>query len=99
MVVALPQLFFLRLGDIAPQQPLFYGGGILDNPTVPKVIDYIGYMVGAKWPVIIVALILASWFQWRFFLALCSLFLLTFTRFEHQNIGRLQFCQYLDDHG
>ena len=34
-------------------------------------------MVGAKWPVIIVALILASWVQWRFFLALCSLFLLT----------------------
>ena len=28
MVVALPQLFFLRLGGIAPQQPLFYGGGI-----------------------------------------------------------------------
>ena len=77
MVVALPQLFFLRLGGIAPEQPLFHGGGILNNPTVPKVIAYIGYMVGAKWPVIIVALILASWVQWRFFLALCSLFLLT----------------------
>ncbi len=77
MVVALPQLFFLRLGGIAPQQPLFHGGGILNNSTVPKVIAYIGSMVGAKWPVIIVALILASWVQWRFFLALCSLFLLT----------------------
>ncbi|HXM29279.1 MAG TPA: 6-bladed beta-propeller, partial [Chthoniobacterales bacterium] len=77
MVVGLPQLFFLRSGGIAPQQPLFQQGGILNDPTVTRVIAYVGSMVGTKWPVIIVALILASWVQWRFFLALCSLFLLT----------------------
>ena len=77
MMVGLPQLFFLRSGGIASQQSLFHGGGILNNPTVAKVIAYVGSMVGTKWPVIIVALILASWVQWRFFLALCSLFLLT----------------------
>jgi len=77
MVVGLPQLFFLRSGGIAPQQPLFQQGGILNDPTVTKVIAYVGSMVGTKWPVIIVALILASWVQRRFFLALCSLFLLT----------------------
>ena len=77
MVVALPQLFFLRSGGIAPQQPLFHGGGILNHAIVTKGIADIGLMVGAKWPVIIFALILASSFQWRFFVALCSLFLLT----------------------
>ncbi len=35
--------------------------------------------MGAKWPVIILALILASWIHWRFFIALCSLFLLAFS--------------------
>ncbi len=77
MVVGLPQLFFLQSGGIAPQQPLFQQGGILNDPTVTKVIAYVGSMVGTKWPVIIVALILASWVQWRFFLALCSLFQVT----------------------
>ena len=76
MVVALPQVFLTRSGDIAPEQSLFHGAGILSIPAVTKVIAYIGSMVGAKWPVIIVALILASSFQRRFFVALGSLFLL-----------------------
>jgi sugar lactone lactonase YvrE len=74
IVVGLPQLFFLRLGGIA-QQPLFHGGGILDRFTFTKLIAYIGPMVSAKWAVTIIALVFASWFQWRFFVALCSLLL------------------------
>ena len=78
-VVALLQLFFLRLGEIGPrQQPLLHSGDILRNPILTKVIGYIVFTVGAKWPVIILALILASWFHRRFFIALCSLLLLTF---------------------
>ena len=75
-VVALPQLFFLRSGGIAPQQPLFHRAGILNHAIVTKGITDIALLVGAKWPAIILALILASWVPWRFFLALCSLFLL-----------------------
>ena len=79
VVVALPQLLFLRSGEIGPrQQPLFYWGDVVANPTVTKVIDYIGVAFAAKWPLIILALILVSWFQRRFFFALCSLFILMF---------------------
>src|SRR6266481_983512 len=78
-VVALPQLLFLRSGEIGPRrQPLFYWGDIVANPTVARVIDYIVVTFGAKWPLIILALILVSWFQRRFFLASCSLLILTF---------------------
>jgi sugar lactone lactonase YvrE len=77
MLVALPQVLFLGSGDIAPEHSLFHGGGMLSNPAVTKVIAHIGSVVGAKWPVIIVALFLARSFQWRFFVALFSLFLLS----------------------
>lgn len=74
LAMGLPQLFFLRLGEFA-QQPLFHGGGILNRLCVTKLIAFIGPMASAKSAVIIIALIFASWFQWRFFVALCSLFL------------------------
>ena len=74
-VLALPQLVFLDLAT--GEQPLFHWGAIVSNPALAKFIGYIGLMFGAKWPAIIVALILASLFQRRFFLALCSLLLLT----------------------
>ncbi|HZE69335.1 MAG TPA: NHL repeat-containing protein [Pyrinomonadaceae bacterium] len=76
--LALPQLLFLGSGAIGPRpQPLLHWGGV-DNPTITNAISYIGLTFGAKWPVIVLALILVSWFQRRFFLALCSLFILTF---------------------
>jgi sugar lactone lactonase YvrE len=75
-LVAVPQLLSLRSGDIGPRY-LFHWSDIVHNPTVAKVIGYTAFTLGAKWPAIILALILASWFHWRFFIALCSLFLLT----------------------
>ena len=78
-VVALPQLLYLRSGEIAPRQySLFHSGYIVDNPSVIKVINYTAFTFGLKWPVIILALILVSWFQRRFFIAMCSLFVLAF---------------------
>ena len=78
-VVALPQLLYLRSGKIAPRQySLFHWGYIVDNPTISRVIDYILFAFGFKWPVIILALFLVSWFQRRFFIAMCSLFVFTF---------------------
>jgi len=78
-IVALPQLLYLRSEEIAPRQySLFHWGYIVDSPTVIKVIDYMAFTFGMKWPVIILALILVSWFQRRFFIAMCGLFVLTF---------------------
>ena len=75
----LAPFLFLRSGEIGPRrQSLFYWGDIVANPTVARVIDYIVVTFGAKWPLIILALILVSWFQRRFFLASCSLLILTF---------------------
>ena len=77
-MVALPQLFFLRRATLRPVNIRLFHWGAIDNPTVTKFISYIVFTFGAKWPVIILALILVSWFQRRFFLALCSLFMLSF---------------------
>jgi len=76
--VAFPQLFFLHAGEIgAHQQPLFhFGGG--DNSTITSVISHIGFAAGAKWPVIILAVIVVSSLQRRFFLALSSLLIVPF---------------------
>jgi DNA-binding beta-propeller fold protein YncE len=77
--VGLPQLLYLRSGQIAPRQySLFHWGYIVENPTIIRVIDYIAFTFGLKWPVIILALLLVSWFQRRFFIAMCSLFVLAF---------------------
>jgi DNA-binding beta-propeller fold protein YncE len=79
VVVALPQLIYLRSGQMASQQhSLFHWGYIGDNSTVTKVIDYVASAFALKWPVIILALLLVSWFQRRFFIAMCSLFVLAF---------------------
>jgi len=77
--VALPQLLCLRPGEIAPRQySLFHWGYIVDNTTISRVTHYILFTFGLKWPVIILALLLVSWFQRRFFIAVCSLFVLMF---------------------
>jgi Uncharacterized conserved protein len=78
-VFALPQILFLHSGEVAPAaHPLLHFGYTLDNPTVRKVINYVAFTFALKWPVIVIAVIFGSWFQRRFFLAICSLFLLTF---------------------
>jgi sugar lactone lactonase YvrE len=75
--LALLQLYFLPPGEIGTDHMLFYWGGV-DHHSVTNVINNFGLMFGAKWVVVIVALILASWFQWRFFIAFCVSLLLPF---------------------
>jgi DNA-binding beta-propeller fold protein YncE len=77
-VVALPQLWYLSLGAGPRNYSFFHWGYTIENPTVAKVVEYLGYTFGLKWPVIILALLLVTWFQRRFFVATCSLLLLTF---------------------
>ncbi len=77
-ILGYPQLRFLSSGELISRPSPFHWGFIIDDPTVHSVINYIAFTFGLKWPVIILALLLGTWFQRRFFLALCGLFLLTF---------------------
>jgi DNA-binding beta-propeller fold protein YncE len=76
--IALPQLWYLSLGAGPRNYSFFHWGYTIENPTIAKVVEYLGYTFGLKWPVIFLALLLVSWFQRRFFIAICSLLLLTF---------------------
>jgi DNA-binding beta-propeller fold protein YncE len=77
-VIALPQLWYLSLGAGPRNYSFFHWGYTIQDPTVAKVVEYLGYTFGLKWPAIILALLLVVWFQRRFFIAICSLLLLTF---------------------
>ena len=76
--IALPQLWYLSLGAGPRNYSLFQWGYTIENPTVAKVVEYLGYTFGLKWPVVFLALLLVSWFQRRFFIAICSLILVAF---------------------
>lgn len=78
-VAALPQILILRSGGVkTPTHSLLHWGYVIDQPTIAKVLNYLGFNFGVKWLLILVALIFVSWFHRRLFIALCSLFLLTF---------------------
>src|SRR5438034_840625 len=68
-VLALLQGALLRLESIgcAAQSP---------SHSVTNLISYVGFTFGAKWLLLAFALIMAAWFQRRFFIALCSLLVL-----------------------
>ena len=67
--LALPQIAWLRLDNIGTV-------GQLPSHSITNLISYIGFTFGVKCLLIAFALIVATWFQWRFFIALCSLLLL-----------------------
>ncbi|PZR76407.1 MAG: hypothetical protein DLM73_02655 [Chthoniobacterales bacterium] len=77
-LVAFPQIRFLRAGNLKATHSLLHWGYIIDDPTLGKVIKYLGFTFGAKWLLLGLALLFVSWFHRRFFLAFCSLLLLTF---------------------
>ena len=79
-VIALPQLILLKSGGAqTATHPFFHWGYVIDQPTWDKVIRYIGFSFGIKLALVAVALAFASWFQARFFLTLCPLFVMTFS--------------------
>jgi sugar lactone lactonase YvrE len=78
-VVALPQVWYLSSGGGPRNYSLFQWGYTIQDPTIAKVVEYLGYTFGLKWPVIILGLLAASWLQRRFFIAICSLILLAFS--------------------
>jgi hypothetical protein len=78
-VVALPQIWYLSSAGGPRNYSLFQWGYTIQDPTIAKVVEYLGYTFGLKWPVIILALLVVSWFQRRFFIAICSLLLVAFS--------------------
>jgi DNA-binding beta-propeller fold protein YncE len=73
-VLALPQMLYLSTGSgRAPMPRLIHWGYMVDQPTAMNVAKYLGFTFGFKWLLIALALIFASWFQRRLFLAALSL--------------------------
>src|SRR6266705_330759 len=69
-----PQLLYLSTGSGRAQMPrLLHWGYMVDQPTAENVAKYLGFIFGFKWLLIALALIFASWFQRRLFLAALSL--------------------------
>ena len=73
-LIALPQMLYLSTGSGRAQMPrLLHWGYMVDQPTAENVAKYLGFIFGFKWLLIALALIFASWFQRRLFLAALSL--------------------------
>jgi DNA-binding beta-propeller fold protein YncE len=77
-VVGLPQVLALRSGTARTGASLIHWGYTLGNVPVSQVLKYLGFTFGVKWALVLVALIFGSWLYWRLFIAIFSLFLLTF---------------------
>jgi DNA-binding beta-propeller fold protein YncE len=79
-VIALPQLVLIQSGGAqTPTHSLLHWGYVIDQPTWGKIIRYIGFSFGLKLGLAALALVFASWFQIRFFLTLCVLWVITFS--------------------
>jgi DNA-binding beta-propeller fold protein YncE len=77
-VVAIPQVLALRSGNVRAGPALLHWGYTLGNVPVLQVLKYLGFTFGVKWFLILIALIFFSWRHLRLFIAIFSLFLLTF---------------------
>src|SRR5437870_2695439 len=73
-LIALPQMLYLSTGSGRAQMPrLLHWGYMVEQPTAANVAKYLGFTFGFKWLLVALALIFASWFQRRLFLAALSL--------------------------
>lgn len=77
-VVGLPQVLALRSGNTRTGAYLLHWGYTLGDVPVTQVLKYLGFTFGVKWVLILVALLFFSWRNLRLFIAILSLFLLTF---------------------
>ena len=77
-VVALPQLLALRSGNVRAGPALIHWGYTMGNVPILTVVKYLAFSFGVKWVLILIALLFFSWRNLRLFIAIFSLFLLTF---------------------
>ena len=79
-LVALPQLALLKTGGVhGATLSLLHWGYVIGPPTTGNILRYIAFSFGLKWSLVLVALVFANWFQRRFFLALCVMYVMTFS--------------------
>ncbi|MFL6590520.1 MAG: NHL repeat-containing protein [Chthoniobacterales bacterium] len=78
-LVALPQLALLKAGGVhSATHSLLHWGYVIGPPTIGNILRYIGFSFGLKWALVLVGFAFANWFQRRFFLALCVMYVMTF---------------------
>ena len=77
-IVALPQLIYLKTGNITAGPSLFHWGYTVDNPGIFNVLYYLLFTFGFKWLLIVVALAVAKSFSRRFFIAISVLIAVAF---------------------
>lgn len=78
-IFSLPQVLYLKGGDLPDTGVrLFNFGYTLVPPTYWAAVEYMAYTFALKWPLIIVGLIVATWFQRKIFLAVLPLVFITF---------------------
>ena len=79
VIVGLPQIMLWRTGETEMQNyPRLYWGYTVENPTVARVLEYLGFTFGTKWLLIALGAILATGFQRRFLVVTFSLLALAF---------------------
>ncbi len=79
VIVGLPQILMLRSGNLAQTgHSLFNWGYTIPNPTVPLVLEYIGWTFGFKWILLLVAMWFVPWTHRRLFLVFSSLVVVVF---------------------
>lgn len=77
-IVALPQIIFLKSGNMRETGSMFYWGYIVENPTLLNVTKYLAFTFGFKLFLIALALYFATWFERRVMIAISSLFAIVF---------------------
>ncbi len=78
-VIAFPQVIYLGTGGgRSPSPDLFHWGYTIENPTIWKVAQYLEFTFGFKLLLVVLALVLASGLQRRFFAAIFSLVIIAF---------------------
>jgi sugar lactone lactonase YvrE len=79
VLIAIPQLLYLTSGNVhRASYSLFHWGYTIDNPTIKRVLTYLGFTFGFKWFFIALAVVWMSWFQRRLIIAVTSLVAVAF---------------------
>jgi sugar lactone lactonase YvrE len=91
-VVAIPQILALRSGNTRSGASLIHWGYTLGAVPVTQVLKYLWWTFSLKWILILIALLFFSWRNLRLFIAMFSLFLLTFClQFSDEGLANHKF--------
>lgn len=77
-VFALPQIYYLKSGNLPPGPSLIGWGYTLGNASFYDVFYYLGWTFGVKWLLILIGVIVGTWLRNRVLLAVSTLIAITF---------------------